>query len=497
MKKNSIHSLLRLALIFAGAMAVMVFLPSCEEDEEPIPDNPVASFQYQVSEDNHLSVSFTNFSLNATSYSWNFGDGNSSAEENPTHIYAEDGNYTVVLTATNSVGANHTFTEVITLEDPFEALARIAGSDQKTWKLFREGVALGVGSGPDAPRIHWSLSNDGSRPCVFYHEFTFRRDGSFVFDDNGVFFGEGVMFGGTELAGVCFEATAANMVGSEGRDLSPLLGGTHQFEFDPNTNMVTLLGRGAWMGMPQMTSTEESPELVDSKSFKVVVEEKQGYDLMTVSYHYEDIDLYWDFTYVHYYDESLEPPVVEEEEPVDDLPAYAPEAFFNTFASEDPADVQYLIPTESDVTLTIGVDDPTDADAPKVGQYQRGTNPFADLKFKMDFNILFENFTEFSIDVYVPSSNDYDGGLNKSIMVWLADAHTTENFWASWVQFLVPDDEVVEDEWVTYTFKLDEPSEGSVGNALDREDLDLVGMTIGGGNHGTDAVFYIRNFIFK
>jgi len=35
---------------------------------------------------------------------WDFGDGNTSYSENPTHIYAQAGNYTVTLTVTDNVG---------------------------------------------------------------------------------------------------------------------------------------------------------------------------------------------------------------------------------------------------------------------------------------------------------------------------------------------------------------------------------------------------------
>ncbi|MCC6727395.1 MAG: PKD domain-containing protein, partial [Saprospiraceae bacterium] len=54
---------------------------------------------------NGNTASFTNGSSNATSYSWNFGDGSpASTEANPTHTYANNGTYTVVLSATNACG---------------------------------------------------------------------------------------------------------------------------------------------------------------------------------------------------------------------------------------------------------------------------------------------------------------------------------------------------------------------------------------------------------
>jgi PKD repeat protein len=56
-----------------------------------------------------FTVQFLNNSTNASSYSWNFGDGNTSTSANPSHTYATGGDFTVVLTATNGDCSN-TFT---------------------------------------------------------------------------------------------------------------------------------------------------------------------------------------------------------------------------------------------------------------------------------------------------------------------------------------------------------------------------------------------------
>ena len=53
-----------------------------------------------------LVVTFTNSSVNATSYLWSFGDGSSSTAFNPTNTYTNAGNYTVSLTAIGSGGSN-------------------------------------------------------------------------------------------------------------------------------------------------------------------------------------------------------------------------------------------------------------------------------------------------------------------------------------------------------------------------------------------------------
>lgn len=54
-----------------------------------------------------LEVQFTDLSTNQpSSWFWQFGDGNTSTEQNPTHTYSESGFYTVSLQATNASGTN-------------------------------------------------------------------------------------------------------------------------------------------------------------------------------------------------------------------------------------------------------------------------------------------------------------------------------------------------------------------------------------------------------
>lgn len=70
-------------------------------------------------------VSFSNKSEKATTYSWDFGDGNTSQEANPRHRYFLSGDYTVVLTATNEKGKSKTSQQTITVTPPKECLVRI------------------------------------------------------------------------------------------------------------------------------------------------------------------------------------------------------------------------------------------------------------------------------------------------------------------------------------------------------------------------------------
>jgi len=71
--------------------------------------DPSANFTSTVS---GLAATFTNTSTNGTTYSWAFGDGNSSSDPNPVHSYLADGMYTVILTAINECGTS-TFTQTV------------------------------------------------------------------------------------------------------------------------------------------------------------------------------------------------------------------------------------------------------------------------------------------------------------------------------------------------------------------------------------------------
>lgn len=65
------------------------------------------------------TIYFTNNTTNATSYSWDFGDGNSSLQQNPVHTYVQKGIYTVVLYTANNAGCYDTAMQVVEVEPEF------------------------------------------------------------------------------------------------------------------------------------------------------------------------------------------------------------------------------------------------------------------------------------------------------------------------------------------------------------------------------------------
>jgi gliding motility-associated-like protein len=66
------------------------------------------------------TVYFLNTSLNSTSYVWDFNDGDSTTIVNPTHVYAAQGSYTVMLAAYNNYCADTTY-KTVTIAHPLVA----------------------------------------------------------------------------------------------------------------------------------------------------------------------------------------------------------------------------------------------------------------------------------------------------------------------------------------------------------------------------------------
>jgi len=66
-------------------------------------DGPVSEMFFNCECDAPFVVEFEDRSHDATDIEWDFGDGNTSTQPNPTHTYAATGDYTVILTAINAI----------------------------------------------------------------------------------------------------------------------------------------------------------------------------------------------------------------------------------------------------------------------------------------------------------------------------------------------------------------------------------------------------------
>ncbi|MDD3072026.1 MAG: NosD domain-containing protein, partial [Methanoculleus horonobensis] len=84
------------------------------------PAPPAADFTANVtSGDAPLAVAFTDASIGAASWSWEFGDGATSTGQNPVHTYGKAGNYTAILTVSSEYGNASAQAEiVVTKQEP-------------------------------------------------------------------------------------------------------------------------------------------------------------------------------------------------------------------------------------------------------------------------------------------------------------------------------------------------------------------------------------------
>jgi spore coat protein CotH/PKD repeat protein len=96
---------LSFARIPNGTGAFIIQAPTFSFNNNPAPHSSFSTIS-SMSGCTPLSVDFINNSTNASSYLWNFGDGNTSSVVNPTHLYTSPGTYSVKLTAYSGSGAH-------------------------------------------------------------------------------------------------------------------------------------------------------------------------------------------------------------------------------------------------------------------------------------------------------------------------------------------------------------------------------------------------------
>ncbi len=155
------------------------------------------------------TVNFSAVVTDATEYTWEFGDGSTSAEAAPVHTYAMSGTFTAKLTATGKGGEISSNKEVKILPSFTEMLTGgPAASNGKTWVLST-GYTAGVDGGGGVDNNMWVVLPTVENVLTviglgdeYDNEFTFYSDGKYKVDvKNGQALTAGIygMFTGTTV----------------------------------------------------------------------------------------------------------------------------------------------------------------------------------------------------------------------------------------------------------------------------------------------------------
>jgi PKD repeat protein len=330
-------------LFSLGIFALILVIAGCKKKEEPA--EVVASFQFAASSSNWATIEFSNFSQNATSYSWDFGDGNTSTEESPSHTYEAAGDYEVTLTATGDEGSDSQ-TKTVTVVDPDEALTFLTGTAGKTWHLDRSGIALGIGptAGDNAWWSFGGVTPLGDRPCILDDSYTFNPDGSFDMNTANTLFvdadANGGWLGSTES---CYDESQAGVfTGPSGEDLSAFAnGGAYTFTYDASGGTITIDGEGAYIGLCNKTETGDNFVPVNTKKYTIFgMGEGDIADTLNIAIIAADGSFSWNFYLLSYHNPADLP----------DIPAAQPAADFS--ASTNGLEVTFTNSSKNSTTYS-------------------------------------------------------------------------------------------------------------------------------------------------
>lgn len=230
-------------------MTGAVSFQSCEEDT----DRPVWPLSAVIFHSiDGKQVAFTALTHSAVSWAWDFGDGNTSTEQNPVYVYEEGGYYVATLTAKDDGGNAVTSKVKLSIDLPPYALLTgdhtADGYNGKTWRLTGSHTASGdylanadagltVVQGTPKPLPDGIFNTQFQMGDVYKDEFTFSNDGSYRHD---------VKEDGASFSGLVYEMVStggAGIVNANGQSYglciakyTPQTGAT--FTFNENENLT-------------------------------------------------------------------------------------------------------------------------------------------------------------------------------------------------------------------------------------------------------------------
>lgn len=291
MKKNIIN---KNSLVTGAILVTTVSIFSCKYDVRDLSPTPDASFTITpvAGQTNKYLLSST--SSNAFRFDWDKADGKGflQGKQVDTVYFPDKGSYNVKLLAYGQSGMDSAVQVVsVTADDPaaMTPLKALTANSSKTWVLAPIAGALEVGPPTGAP---WWTSGtadvtDSKRTCLFNDEYTFYKDGKFVFNDKGDFRVD-------DEGGAAWPTDIGLAIGCYNTTQIPAkyqAWGSGNYTFTVNSSQLKVTGTGAHLGLYKVgetgtTATPESAityEVLELTPDKLVVKKTYGWG-------------YWKFT---------------------------------------------------------------------------------------------------------------------------------------------------------------------------------------------------------
>src|SRR6184192_1985107 len=184
--QNSAHGVLRLVLrptgyqwrFFSEAGQVFSDTGSAPCHGPPGNQPPAASF---TSSCTGLTCHFTDTSIDpdgsVAAWSWSLGDGSTSTDQSPGHVYATGGTYTVRLTVTDNKGTTNSTSQSVTVTPP--NTPPTAAFTQSCTGLACSFTS--TSTDPDGTVVGWSWSfGDGATATVANPSHTYATSGTYT-----------------------------------------------------------------------------------------------------------------------------------------------------------------------------------------------------------------------------------------------------------------------------------------------------------------------------
>lgn len=497
----------------ACCLLMLLAFAGCKDDEDPAPADKEVTAVFTYSAEGN-KITFVNASVNATSYQWTFGDGNSSSEKDPSHTYAAPGKYSVKLKASNPTFNNEVTIEVVT-ENAGPIASVIVG---KKWMAVR-GDALAIAMGPQTE--DWTYSTPAgtwfswgditgaaaqllTRESLSNDEYTFNVDGTYNVDFKGDFWGEFGIWQGIEGANEADIAIVAGKLplNKDGDDVSAFVTGTWDWEVDEVNKTLAVKGAGAHILNPRYKNTQSSYTAGAGITYKVLKAVTGPVaDTLVVYVETHDNDFNSDPREYHvlasYHGTAPDLKPLPEPLPIQFTSTVNAANVSHTFLAEDGAGTGVASigsPYTVDFNANIGgkactqlTKDNTEED--RYANYLFFAGTAGDPEVRSE--IAFEGKTKVSLEVYIPSSNNFSGAFKNLVRIRFIDQSQYASFWEHYIQLEEAD--IATDTWVTLTFDF---TDGLSAGAAETSPNSPDGVMIEFGevNHIEGGTIYVRDF---